>query len=288
MKPTVSTSVFTSVFASVFVSCVLLAPSRLVAQHSAGDAPSVGTAAPAGGSAATGGGSAATGGGTSSGSSSSSSSDSSSGVQSNSGGGDFFGRSDSAGHSAANSNPAARAAIGFAGGSNQVFTNYWQLSSPAPMFSRPRDDRPSIGTAVLKGSVPATSGGGLTTIEGVYNPWFYAYDRLAATPFFGVYDPLAVDFGVPDVGGTTSTRPTGEPGVLHLNIKPRDAEVYIDGVRVGNADQFEGLFHKLRLEAGVHRVELRAPGHEPIAVIVRIEAGQSMTYRGTLEKIARP
>jgi hypothetical protein len=74
--------------------------------------------------------------------------------------------------------------------------------------------------------------------------------------------------------------------VACLNVKPYDAEVYVDGVLVGQASHFEGVFHKLRLDAGVHRLELRASGYESLSVNVRIEAGESMTYRGALEKIA--
>ena len=60
----------------------------------------------------------------------------------------------------------------------------------------------------------------------------------------------------------------------------------MDGERVGKAYQFDGLLHRLRLEAGVHRVELRAPGYQTIVVDVRIQAGGSMTYQGVLEKDA--
>jgi hypothetical protein len=69
-------------------------------------------------------------------------------------------------------------------------------------------------------------------------------------------------------------------------VKPYDAEVYVDGALVGKASQFEGVFHKLRLEEGVHRLELRASGYQSLTVNVRIEAGESMTYRGSLEKTA--
>ena len=60
----------------------------------------------------------------------------------------------------------------------------------------------------------------------------------------------------------------------------------MDGGLVGQVNQFESLFHKLRLEAGVHRVELRAPGYRPLIFNARIVAGESMTYSGTLEKAA--
>jgi hypothetical protein len=107
-------------------------------------------------------------------------------------------------------------------------------------------------------------------------------------PFYGAFDPFAVDFGYAGPTVWTPTTPTvkTDKGVLRLNVKPYDAEVYIDGTFVGKANQFEGVFHKLRLDEGVHRLELRASGYETLVMSVRIEAGESMTYRGALEKTA--
>ncbi len=107
-------------------------------------------------------------------------------------------------------------------------------------------------------------------------------------PFYGTFDPFAVDFGYigPTVWTTTTPTAKTDKGVLRLNVKPYDAEVYIDGALVGKASQFEGVFHKLRLEEGVHRLELRASGYQSLTVNVRIDAGESMTYRGSLEKSA--
>ena len=193
----------------------------------------------------------------------------------------------SAGHRTGNvtfpTNPASSANT-----TSGTFTNYSNLTFPAPEFARPRSSLP-INTAFPKGSVPTLTptNGNLTFIIGAYNPWLYAYNGLYDMPFYGAFDPFALDFGYagPQVG-TTTTPTKDEKGVLHLNVKPHDAEVYIDGGLVGKASQFEGVFHKLRLDEGVHRVELRAPGYAPLVVNVRIQAGESMTYRGTLEKIA--
>jgi hypothetical protein len=134
--------------------------------------------------------------------------------------------------------------------------------------------------------VPA-NGNGVTIIVGAYDPWLYAYGGLGGVPFYGVFDPFAVDFGFAGPTVWTTTTPVKEEkGVLNLHVKPREAEVYVDGGLVGQVNQFESLFHKLRLEAGVHRVELRAPGYQPLIFNARIVAGESMTYSGTLEKTA--
>jgi hypothetical protein len=258
----------------VIAFCVVMVPGIASAQHRGADTGSGGAAVPAG---------------TSTGSSSSSgdsSSSSGSGSTSQSSSGNFG--SASAGHRTGNvtfpTNPASSANT-----TSGSFTNYSNLTFPAPEFSRPRSSLP-INAAFPKGSVPTLTltptNGNLTFIVGAYNPWLYAYNGLYDMPFYGAFDPFAVDFGYAGSQVWTPTTPAKEEkGVLHLNIKPYNAEVYIDGGLVGKADQFEGVFHKLRLNEGVHRVELRAPGYEPLIVNVRIQAGESMTYRGALEKI---
>jgi len=252
-------------------SLVLLAPGLASAQHTANGAPSTGTAVPAGSTSSGGGSSSSSGGGSTS-----------------SGSGDT-GNFSAGGRRAANANhrpDSARSASLAAG----VFTNYSQLSSAAPTFGRPRNGLPITGVAVPRrpATAPAAVGGdGLTFIDGAYDPWIYAYEGFAGIPLYGIYDPFQSDFGFPDAVATVSTPSSDGDGVLHLDVKPWNADVYIDGDRAGSVDQFQGLFHKLRLEAGVHRLELRARGYATLVVNVRIEPDATITYRGMLEKTAQ-
>jgi hypothetical protein len=39
------------------------------------------------------------------------------------------------------------------------------------------------------------------------------------------------------------------------------------------------------IEAGMHRIDISAPGHEPLTVDVRIEPDQTVTYHGELKKL---
>jgi len=73
--------------------------------------------------------------------------------------------------------------------------------------------------------------------------------------------------------------PTGE---LRLQVKPRDAQVFIDGSYAGTVDQFDGIFQSLRLEDGEYQVEIVLPGYEPLDFDVRILPGEKVTYRGEL------
>ena len=77
----------------------------------------------------------------------------------------------------------------------------------------------------------------------------------------------------------------GPVGSLRLKIKPRDAQVYVDGYFVGVIDSFDGAFQKLGIDAGGHRIEIKAPGHEPISFDVLITPNETVTYKGELRRI---
>jgi len=67
-------------------------------------------------------------------------------------------------------------------------------------------------------------------------------------------------------------------------VKPDNASVYVDGGYVGLVNEYNGVFHKLHLDGGNHRVEIQASGYETLTFHVRIEPDHTETYRGQLEK----
>ena len=71
-------------------------------------------------------------------------------------------------------------------------------------------------------------------------------------------------------------------GELRLRVSPRHAEVYVDGYYAGTVDDYDGIAQSLRLESGPYRIEVVAPGYEPLEFNVRITPGQKVTYRGEL------
>jgi hypothetical protein len=114
----------------------------------------------------------------------------------------------------------------------------------------------------LYGSNPYGSYGGY------YDPWFGAYPDTPAPAYSG------------DVTGGFA----GE-GTLRLKIKPPDAEVYVDGYYVGIVSDYNGVFHKLHTEGGQHRIEVRAPGYEPMTIDVQVTPDHATTYQGELKRI---
>ena len=71
-------------------------------------------------------------------------------------------------------------------------------------------------------------------------------------------------------------------GGVRLDVSPPDAAVYLDGAYVGIVDDFDGPFQQLRLTAEPHRVEIVAPGYEPVVVDVNVLPNQTIRYRAQL------
>jgi hypothetical protein len=74
-------------------------------------------------------------------------------------------------------------------------------------------------------------------------------------------------------------------GSIKLKVKPKDAEVYVDGTYYGRVDHYDGAFQHLDLRAGTHRVEIRANGYQPIEFQVRVLPGRSITYNGEMKPV---
>jgi hypothetical protein len=144
--------------------------------------------------------------------------------------------------------------------------------------SRPRDGRPVVGRAEPREARP---GGGTTVIVpgggyyGGLGPWGYGgfgfYD--------GWYDPWYGGAG-PWYGYAGDAF-----GALRLKVKPREAQVFVDGYYAGIVDQFDGVFQRLKIEPGPHRIEMSAEGYEPVMFEIRALPDQTTTYKGTLTKL---
>jgi hypothetical protein len=73
-------------------------------------------------------------------------------------------------------------------------------------------------------------------------------------------------------------------GTLRMELQPAGPHpTWIDGAYIGTLDDFNSELH---LEAGRHTVEVRGPGFEPHTFDVSIQAGRTITYRGTLKSAA--
>ena len=107
---------------------------------------------------------------------------------------------------------------------------------------------------------------------------------LGVGVFFG--NPLPYRYAYPAYGydyGYGSVAPAAAYGAISFALNPGDAAVYVDGTYVGVARSFEDGARPLSLAAGTHRIELDAPGYEPVAFEVNVVPGQLIPYEGSLQ-----
>lgn len=206
------------------------------------------------------------------------------------------------------------------------------VGQAVPPESRPRGARPATGEAVPRGSVSGSgstivirpnswypgyyssyyggySGGYYGNYYGNYYGcypgswgcdlglgwgWGSGLGSLYYSPYWGGwgggYDTSGYVGGYAAGAGSSQSYYTGN---LKLKVRPKTAEVYVDGYYVGIVDDFDGAFQELSLTADpnagmTHRVEIRAPGIQPVTFEVRLQPGQTITYRGDLVAGVQP
>jgi len=104
---------------------------------------------------------------------------------------------------------------------------------------------------------------------------------------------LGLGYAIPTFGGYAIGPPSPEPpytptpGVLRLAVTPTSAQVFVDGTYVGTVDDVIAQ-GGLALPPGMHHVEIRASGYQPLTFDVQIEPGGSVSYRGTLDPVRPP
>lgn len=125
---------------------------------------------------------------------------------------------------------------------------------------------------------------------GYYPGWYwnsafwYPYGFGAWGLGWYAYDPW-IGWGVPGpyYGGGYGYSYADDTGDVRLKIKPRDAQVYVDGGYVGIIDEFDGTFQRLRLNVGTHKIEIRKEGLEPLVFDVNVTPDHTITLSGELQ-----
>jgi hypothetical protein len=75
-------------------------------------------------------------------------------------------------------------------------------------------------------------------------------------------------------------------GTLVLRGVPEHAEIYIDRVYAGHARDFDSGSRRATLPAGVHRVDVRAEGHNDMSFDTRITASRASVHHVSLQPAA--
>jgi PEGA domain len=117
-----------------------------------------------------------------------------------------------------------------------------------------------------------------------YDPYAYPA-QIYGSPYPGYGGYPAQSPGYPVQGPGYQVAPGGAVayGGVSLDISPRDATVYVDGTYVGVADDFYDPSHPLSVIAGRHRIQVQAPGYQPLSFDVDVVSGQVIPYQGDLQ-----
>ena len=150
---------------------------------------------------------------------------------------------------------------------------------------------PPIGSAIRPIGLPLPPIG-LPPLERPPHTTRHAGRRFRGNVFFPV--PMMMFYMEPAAAPARAPEPTPRPveppapGRLILDIEPAGAQVFADGYYVGVPEDFSAARGGGLLEAGLHRLDLSAPGYESMAVDLRVSPGQPVTYRATLKALPPP
>jgi hypothetical protein len=72
-------------------------------------------------------------------------------------------------------------------------------------------------------------------------------------------------------------------GLLRFDVTPESAQVFVDSYYAGRIADIDDQ-RVLTLAAGPHRIELRAPGYQPVTFDVRLDPNETIVYRAVLDR----
>jgi len=146
-------------------------------------------------------------------------------------------------------------------------------------YSRPREGAYATGRAVARPPYARPPYWHSPSYPGY---WYYPWGIGAWGFGWHYYDPY---WWGGYYGGGGYTYVYTNIGSLRLKVKPREAQVFVDGYYVGVVDDFDGAFQRLQLEQGPHRVEIRLPGFETLSFDVRVLVDHTINLHGELRPL---
>jgi hypothetical protein len=112
-------------------------------------------------------------------------------------------------------------------------------------------------------------------------------DRRGGVGWWPWYPAVAAGGTGSDAAALAIPRDAGPPGGLQLDVQPWRAQVFVDGVYEGRAEDFRGYYQHLALAPGLHVIAIVADEHEPLVLELLVSPGQTLTYRGSLTYVSR-
>ncbi len=113
----------------------------------------------------------------------------------------------------------------------------------------------------------------------------YYYDPFWYDPFYGGYDlqyPIGPYGGYPVYRGYRMDAGAS----VRLEVKPKEAEVYLDGYYAGIVDDFDGVFQRLEASPGDHDISLYLDGYRAVHQKVYLSPRNTFRIKYTMERLA--
>src|SRR5262245_34087266 len=117
--------------------------------------------------------------------------------------------------------------------------------------------------------------------SGFYRPYYY--DPFWFDPWYGFYGDQYPwgPYGYPPYRAYRL-----DPGAsLRLQVKPKEAEVYVDGYYAGIVDDFDGTFQRLSVTPGEHDIELYLDGYRTVHQKVYATARKTLNMKYAMERL---
>jgi hypothetical protein len=113
-----------------------------------------------------------------------------------------------------------------------------------------------------------------------YSPWYGWYGGWYAPGWYGWHPYGWYGQYYPRYGYRYDTT-----GAARIEVKPREAEVYVDGYLVGTVDDFDGWLQRLHMPYGEYEIAVYLPGHRTLREKVLFRPGATLKISGALEPL---
>jgi len=123
-----------------------------------------------------------------------------------------------------------------------------------------------------------------------YSPYYpygygwYGYSSWGYGPYPGYYGYYGPSYYGPGYGGYYGGYDLSSS--LRLEVKPREAEVFVDGYYAGIVDKFDGVFQRLNAEPGEHEIELYLPGYRSVRQRLYLQPGVTSNVKLNMDPLA--
>lgn len=108
-------------------------------------------------------------------------------------------------------------------------------------------------------------------------------------PYWGYYDPWwgYAQWGPYPYPPPMPYRYYRDPGAaVRLEVKPKEAEVYVDGFYAGIVDNYDGVFQRLRVPPGEHEITLYLDGYRTTTQKVYLTPDNTFKIKYNMERLA--